>query len=192
MQVIYSPARGKYALQEKETFLHKQTQSIKRLAKVVQKNHPTTKFSIYSTECLTRFSKLTYPANNLIIDVEGSSLKTTYQSIKTTYSNAFLFPEEANYRHSISPERENIIVNRLYADAPLTNIDSFYYVPKLEKILIDLIINDPIILMISKHEMKQILTHIHNTYNINYSTLKRYAKKRYLDKKSTDFGLIKI
>lgn len=178
MQVIYSPARGQFALQEKQAFLHNETQKMKQLAKVIQTNHPATRFSIYSTEWLTRFSDFTYPYSNLIVDIEGKSMHAVYRSIQNSYSNVFLSPNETKYDYYISPKRENIIVNRLYVDAPLRRLDSFYYLPKLEKILVDLMINEPIILMLSKYETKQIITKIQTTYNINYSTFKRYAEKR--------------
>lgn len=191
-QIIYSPARGQYALQEKASFFHDPTKSINSLTKLVQKKHPTAKFSLYSTEWLTRFSNFTYPSNNLIIDIETDSLNIVYNSIKKSCSNTFLSPNETKYDYYISPDRENIIVNRLYVDAPLKNVDSSYYIPKLEKILVDLMINDPIILMISKPEMKYIISNIQKTYHINYSTLRRYAQKRHFGKKETAYGLLKV
>lgn len=89
LQIIYSPARGQFALQERLPFLHNETQKMKKLAKVIQTNHSTTRFSIYSTEWLTRFSDFTYPSSNLIVDIEGKSMQAAYQTIQNMYSNVF-------------------------------------------------------------------------------------------------------
>lgn len=53
-------------------------------------------------------------------------------------------------------------------------------------------INEPMILMLSKYEMKQIITKVQTTYNINHSTFKRYAEKRCLEKKVTTDGLLEF
>lgn len=189
-EIIYSPKRGQYALREKEAFPQYETPEMKDLARLIQVNYPEVKFSIFTTEWLTRFSDYTYFYHNLVVDVEGQSLNNVFQLIKQHHSNVFLSPDETKYRYYLSPDQENIIVNRLHVDAPLNNIDSHYYVPKFEKLIVDLMINSPIILMISKHEMKHILTRAQEKHHINFSTLRRYAKKRYLGKHPKDFGLL--
>ena len=70
-----------------------------------------------------------------------------------------------------------IIVNRLYVDAPLNRIRGNYHLPKLEKLVMDLIVNEPLILPVGVSKVKAIITNVRGKYNLNYSTLLRYAKK---------------
>ncbi len=75
-------------------------------------------------------------------------------------------------------KKKNIIVTRLHFDAPLYKVNDNYYTPKLEKLIVDLLINDPVILPISYSEINTIIMNAIDTYSINFSTLARYAKKK--------------
>ncbi|MEC6749180.1 DUF6577 family protein [Marinilactibacillus sp. XAAS-LB27] len=190
LQVIYSPKRGYYALKDKTAFTHDSTLEMDHIVRTIQTSLPESKFSIYSTDWLTDYSDHTYPCHNIMIDVEACSLTSAFNQIKQSHENVFLSPEESIYEHYISPKSNNIILNKLYVDAPVNHVDSFYYTPKLEKLLVDLILNDPLILMISKPEIKTIVSNLQKAYHINYSTLNRYSKKRYLGERITKYGLL--
>lgn len=49
---------------------------------------------------------------------------------------------------------------------------------KIEKLIVDLLANNPIVFPVDPAEVQVIITTALTTYNINYSTLTRYAKKR--------------
>ncbi|WP_206856562.1 winged helix-turn-helix domain-containing protein [Candidatus Enterococcus mangumiae] len=176
--LIYSPKRGVYALSEKETFTPAPNDKILHIANLLQTKFPYVDFSIYSTRYIGNLSNHVYQTNNLIIEIEIDTLDASFHFLKDQFPNTFVSPDQKMYDYYISPSEENIIINRLYVDAPLNKFDGNFYIPKIEKLIVDLLVNNPIILPISSAEIQTIISTILNTYNINYSTLTRYAKKR--------------
>jgi hypothetical protein len=187
--VIYTPKRGMYALQGKKAFLPEQTEKMQNLAQAIQAKYPYVNFSIYPTEWLSDLTEHVYQSRNIILEVDADALHSVFHYVKEQYPNVYLSPGKGIYDIYISPREENIIVNRLYVDAPLNRVEGNYHLPKLEKLLVDLIINEPIILPIGESEGKTVVANAREKYNVNYSTLLRYAKKRHIEKKLTSFGL---
>lgn len=176
--IIYSPKRGLYELNKKESFQITPTKKMEDLAKLLEEKFPYVRFSIYPTEWIGNLSNHIYMTNNLIVEIDADILNVTFHFLKEHFPTTFLSPDKKMYDYYILPQEENIIINRLHVDAPLNKVRKNYYTPKLEKLIIDLVINDPIILPLGDAEIKMILKNAINTYNINLSTLNRYANKR--------------
>lgn len=181
--IIYSPKRGLYALNNKKLFQPVPTQKMEELANLLQEKFPYVRFSIYPTKWFGNLSNHVYKTNNLVIEIDADALDAAFYFLKEHFPNTFLSPEQKMYDHYILPQEENIIINRLHVDAPLNKIRENYYTPKLEKLIIDLLINNPIIFPVGTAEVKTIITNALDTYNINYSTATRYANKRNARKK---------
>ncbi|MBC1500620.1 hypothetical protein HB943_08375 [Listeria weihenstephanensis] len=176
--IIYSPKRGLYSLNTKESFQPLPLQKMEELADLLQEKFPYVRFSIYPTKWLGNLSNHIYITNNLVIEIDADVLDAAFHFLKEHFPNTFLSPEQKMYDYYILPQEENIIINRLHVDAPLNKVRKNYYTPKLEKLIIDLLINDPIIFPVGGAEIKTIIRNAVDTYNINYSTLTRYANKR--------------
>ncbi len=176
--IIYSPKRGLYALNEKDTFQLKPTKKMNELGDLLQEKFPYVNYSIYNTNWIGNLSNHLYQTNNIIVEIDADILDVVFYFLKENYPNTFLSPEQKMYDYYISPKEENIIVTRLYVDAPLNKVKNNYHTPKIEKLIVDLLINDPIIFPVGDAEIKTIILNATNKYNINYSTLNRYAKKR--------------
>ncbi|WP_319995433.1 DUF6577 family protein [Trichococcus shcherbakoviae] len=188
--VLYSPSRGQFVLPEKQAFQPEQTKRMTELAEMIQEKYPYANFSVYPTEWLNDLADHIYLSKNVILEVDIDALKSVFHFLKQQYRNVYLNPDEKFYDLYISPQEENIILKRLYVDAPLNRINENYHIPKLEQLLVDIIINDPMILPIGASEVKKIITNAQDKYNLNYSTILRYAKKRHVEKKLILFGLM--
>ncbi|PTQ84181.1 hypothetical protein C8U37_11099 [Trichococcus patagoniensis] len=188
--VIYTPKRGMYALQGKKAFQPEQTEKMQNLAQTIQAKYPYVNFSIYPTEWLADLTEHVYQSRNIILEVDADALNSVFHFVKEQYPNVYISPDKGIYDLYISPREENIIVNRLYVDAPLNRVEGNYHLPKLEKLLVDLIINDPLILPVSESDVKTVITNAREKYNVNHSTLLRYARKRRIEQKLIPFGLM--
>lgn len=187
--IIHSPRRGRYALQEKKAFAPKLPPQVNELAQLLETKFPYVKFSIYPSQWLNNFSNHVYQTHNIIVEIDVDVLEAAFHFLKEKFDHTFLSPDQNMYNYYISPQEENIIIARLYADAPLIKIKGNHYMPKLEKLIVDLLLNDPIIFPVSESEIKTIIKNAIATYNINQSTLKRYAKKRYAENKLENLHL---
>lgn len=182
-ETIYSPKRGTYALNEKKTFQHSPNQKMSELAQLLQEKFPYVRFSIYPTQWIGNLTDHLYQTTNLIVEIDADVLDAAFYFLKEQYPNTFLSPDQKMYDFYISPKQENIIINRLLVDAPLNKVQENFYTPKLEKLLVDIVINDPVILPIGNAEIETIVSNAIDTYNINHSTLTRYANKRNVSRK---------
>lgn len=176
--IIYSPKRGLYALNEKKLFQLNPTEKMNEIANLLQIKFPYVNFCIYPTKWIGNLSNHIYRTDNIIIEIDADVLEASFHFLKERFPDTFLSPDQQIYDYYISPGNDNIIVTRLYVDAPLNKIKNNYYTPKLEKILIDLLINDPIIMPVGSSEINTILMNALDKYNVNFSTLNRYAQKR--------------
>lgn len=176
--IIYSPKRGLYALNEKNLFQPQPTPEMEKLATLLQDKFPYVKFSIYPTAWLGNLANHRYQTSNLIVEIDADVLDAAFYFLKDTFPNTFLTPDQKMYDYYILPTDNNIIVNRLHVDSPLNKVNQNYFTPKLEKLIIDLLINEPVIFPVAESEIKTIITNALSMYNVNSSTLVRYATKR--------------
>ncbi|QXN87258.1 hypothetical protein KV134_01980 [Tetragenococcus halophilus] len=188
--IIYSPMRGEYALKEKKQFHPKRTKRMDEIANLLQEKFPYVKFSIYPTKWVSNLSNHIYQTDNIIVETDIDVLDAAFYFLQENFSNTFLSPDQEMYDYYVSTQEENIIVTRLHFDAPLYKVNDNYYTPKLEKLIVDLLINDPVILPISYSEINTIIMNAIDTYSINFSTLARYAKKKKQSKRLNKLHLI--
>ena len=74
-------------------------------------------------------------------------------------------------------EEKNIVIRSLISQAPLMEVEGVR-IPKLEKIMVDLIADDTLFGAYQGKELKMIYKNILDAYTINYSTLRRYSQRR--------------
>lgn len=176
--IIYSPKRGIYTLKEKESFYPVISPKMSTLAELLAKRFPSVRFSIYAAQWIGNLSNHVYQTNNLVVEIDIDVLDAAFYLLKEQFPNTFISPEQKMYDYYILPQEENIIVNRLHVDAPLSKVKANFYTPKLEKLIVDLLINEPVILPIGTSEIELIVANALDNYAINYSALGRYATKR--------------
>ena len=179
--IIYNKGKGMYYLQEKEMFSAEQTMKMQEIAKTIHRNLPYTKFTIYGMEWLNALTIHHLYFDYTIIEVEVDALEAVFQIVKEKYSNVFLAPDKNVFSHYIVPGENNIIINRLYVDAPLKKTKRGYYLPKLEKLLVDLYDENFLFPPLDRREADMILVAANRKYSLNITTLQRYMKKRYID-----------
>lgn len=182
-EVIYSPKRGLYALNVKKSFAPSPDERMLTISNLLQSKFPYVNFCLCPTQWLGKLTTHSYQSNDLIIEIDADVQNAAFHFLKEQFPNTFISPNQEMYDHYIQSSNENLIVNRLYVDAPLNKIAGNFYVPKIEKIIVDLLVNTPTIFPVSSAEIQTIIKNLLTTYNINYSTLMRYATKRNASRK---------
>lgn len=151
---------------------------MEKIASLLKERFPYVRFNIYLTRWFNQLTNHIYQTNNLIVEIDGDVLETAFYFLRERYPNTFLSPNQEMYDHYILSQETNLMVNRLHVDAPLLKVSENYFMPKLEKIIVDLVINDPVIFPVETAEIKNMIENALDVYEINYSTLFRYAEKR--------------
>ncbi len=171
--LFYSAGRGWYSSVKKK--LHISNSSILPILRIIKKQFPEIKVSIWNTEQLKGFyhhipfSFLTF----LYIDKEYVSFVKEYlqQNDITVYEN----PDKTETSKFISYGK-NIIILRNYVSYRNNNISPDN--ASIEKILVDLFIEKDKIDIMDDNEYKAIIKEILNNYRINISKMMDYAHNR--------------
>ena len=118
------------------------------------------------------------PGNNkIIIEVEKGTEDSVCYFLSDIRKNVFLNPS-GDILDKYSQENKNqIIIKNLVTDAPIQKINNLK-TSTLEKIIVDLIIDDEIFSEYKGRDLEDIITNAYQFYSIQEDKLLRYAGRR--------------
>ena len=111
---------------------------------------------------------------------------SVFSFLQETKNNVFLNPNRYEVETYLLTGRNNIIVKNLLAESPIQLKDKIY-VPKIEKIMVDLFTDKDLFVMYQGKELANIFEAFFESYSINQSTLNRYATKRKVKERLMNF-----
>jgi hypothetical protein len=179
--IIWSSSRGQFSLQNKKIFTTEITPKMEEITKRIMTQFPYLKVATYSSNWFSELTTHIYSSQNIVVEVEAVAIDAVFHFLKESYQNVYLKPSKEIHNNYISPQTENILITNFYVDAPMVWQNKNFYTPKLEKLLVDLLVSPPT--TISKSDVQEILENANDIYNVNKSTINRYAKKRHLKQK---------
>jgi hypothetical protein len=126
------------------------------------------------------------PFNGItILEVDKDVINIVFNTLKEKRNNVYLNPNSNEITNYILDE-DSIIVKALLKEAPLERINNIQ-VPKIEKILVDLFSEKNLLQTYQGREMENIFYNIFEDYNVNLTTLYRYARNRGIKEKLENF-----
>lgn len=175
--------RNKYRLNEKKKkiFNCDYSNQLINIKDKITKQFPNLAFQIWENSFLNEFLNHQISENTIFIDVENGLYDFIYDYLTNEEQYLVLVKpsKEDYYRY----QKNNIIVlDRLISESPKNKFCKNS--PALEKLIIDVIASKYI--DIDKSELISAITEINNKYQLNYSTLTRYAKRRNKYRKITE------
>lgn len=187
--IITNVSRGTYKLQNHlyyKEFKPEVASSTKKIYKSIVNQFPYTRVSIWETGWLSNL--MTHqPLNDLIIvEVDKEAMKPVFEFLYESKNNVYVSPSKTEIEKYLLSGRNNIVVNNLTKESPIQS-NGDVMVPKIEKIIVDLFANKDLFIMYQGKELINIIEEIFKTYNINQSTLNRYATKRRVKDEIVDF-----
>lgn len=156
------------------------SESVKKIHDELRHDFPYLKFCIWQTKLLNEFM-LHQPGKFLtIVEVETIGEESVFYNLKDKYSDVFLKPTQREMELYVYGLNESIIVKKLFSQAPIMQHENIF-VPKLEKILIDLLIEKKFYYPFQGKELTNIYRNVFEHYSINKQTMERYATRRHSD-----------
>jgi hypothetical protein len=176
--VLKNKKRGTYIIGNHQKYEISITRKIKTLNTRIKKAFPYTNVSIWETRWLNDFMIHQPGTSYIIIEVENEALYSIFSHLQETEKDVFIFSKSVSTNFYYSSLKDNsIILKGLISRAPLMHQDRVY-MPKVEKLLVDLFVDKKIFIMYQGQELINIFENIHEKYGINFTTLFRYAQRR--------------
>ena len=115
--------------------------------------------------------------NMLFIEVEKGSEEHVFYFLSSIQKNVFLNPSEELLMRYANNNQTIYIVKNLVSGAPIQEIKKVS-VPTIEKIIVDLIIDNKMLSAFQEKDLDTILDNVFDYYTINEDKLLHYANRR--------------
>lgn len=169
-------ANGVYALSKKQNYLPELSRQAKSVGKYLQAQFPLLTFCMYESSHVSPVQHHLAYTNTIFVETSREATEIVFHSLSDKYKQVFLTPTEIEMNRYLDQEKQNIFVKPLISEAPVQGKEAIK-VPTLEKLLVD-IYCDKDFFYLQGAEYDYIWENANSLYNINTSTLLRYAARR--------------
>ena len=188
--IIQRVGRGKYKLGKQKEFIPIISKEIKHLYSKLKEEFPFLDISIWSTKWITQWMLHVPSSYETIIEVEKGSEENIFYFLSNIQDNVFLNPSKDILNKYVNTAKPIIIIKNLVTGAPLQIVENIQ-IPSIEKIIVDLIVDDALYSAYQGRDLYSILENAYEYNTINKDKLLRYANRRSKGKQLEEF-IIKI
>lgn len=177
-KIISSISKSEYTLSYRPVFKPVIENRQKAIFLKIRKQFPYIKTCIWTTKYLNEFM-LHLPGRFMtLLEVEKDVTESVFHYLlDLNYRNIYIQPEKKEIEKYIYENHESIIVKSLTTKAPLQKIKKIH-VPTLEKIWVDLFCDHLLYNAFQGTELIYIYNNSHKKYEVNFTRLFYYAKRR--------------
>lgn len=176
---IESRGRGQYSLASHDKFKIELKLKLQKIFKELTQEFPYASFCTWSSDLLNEFTIHQPTMSFNIIEIEKDAIEGVFSYLKEHHQNVLLNPTKKEINLYLSSDNKSLIVKTLLQRAPIEKDSSTKIsVPKIEKILVDLIADSDFFSLYQGSELKNIWREVFKKYTVNISTLNNYAKRR--------------
>jgi hypothetical protein len=180
--IIKPLKRGLYVISNKPRYKPDISSSLLNIAKQLTDRFDEIKHCIWETAWLNEFAQHQTSRSTLFIEIEKGFEESLFYELKdTTRREVFLNPDKKAIDFYIAESKQPVIIKKLLTRAPLskkTEKKVKFYIPTLEKILVDLYADERLFYYLQGSELMHIYENALTSYTINFTKLFSYAKRR--------------
>lgn len=180
-QTVLPVGNGAFVINQatkKKSFIASWSQELATINKAVHTAFPYIQYLGWETRCLHEFMLHQPGENIIIIEAEKDVYESVFNQLSEQYpGKAFLDPDRLAMERYVVRQTSPILVSRLITQSPKKTIQGLPY-PKLEKILVDIFVDDEKYYFFQGEEMVHIFKNVFSSYWISEKTLFRYAGRR--------------
>lgn len=174
--ILSTVKRGIYILDEKKKFNPLITKSMKTIYNMIIKNYPYSEVCIWNTSWYNNLMNHQVYNSYTIVEVDRDVMNSVFSFLKDKKNNVYLNPTEREIENYLLSENA-IVLKHKNKEAP-TFLVGKVTTSKLEKMLVDLYFEKDLLVSYQGYEMRNIFERAFEEYEINLTTLFRYAKNR--------------
>ncbi len=189
--IIKPLLRGLYTISGKSEYKPDISADLLKLTKKLNRRFEDVLYCIWETNWLNEFSQHQASKRILIIEVERDSLDSFFYELKeNNRGEVYLTPDEKAINLYVAESLLPIVIKKLLTRSPLSKRAQNklkFHTPLLEKILVDIFTDDKLFYYSQGSELIHIFENALKNYDINFTKLFSYAKRRERDKDLKDF-----
>lgn len=176
--LVRNVRRGLYAAGSKRKFEPAVSKELSGLFKKLRKRFPYLEsLCVWDSRWLNEFTVHQALSSIVIIESERGTEKALFEFIKAFRSRVFIDPTPKEIDNYILGCEKCFVVRPLVSEAPVTSSGGVS-IPKLEKILVDLVCEKDLFVSFQGEELRNIYRGALTDYDISLSTIRRYAGRR--------------
>ena len=180
--IIKPLKRGLYIISYKPRYKPLISPNLLKTAKLITERFEGIKHCIWETAWLNEFVQHQTSKSILFIEIEKGFEESLFYELKDTmHKEVFLNPDEKAIDFYIAESSQPVIIKKLLTRAPLskrTEKKTKFYVPTLEKLLVDFYAEEKLFYYLQGSELMHIYENAISNYTINFTKLFSYAKRR--------------
>lgn len=181
-QILVPLGSGVYVFKEQEVnkrkFLHSPSKELSSIHQILQKTFPYLDYLCWETRILHEFTTHQPGQNIIVVEAEKEACESVFNRLMEKYTGrVFLNPTRSLMENYVLPQASPIIVLPLISESPRMTHNKIYF-PKLEKILVDILVDENTFFAFQGAELSNIYENAFNTYWLNQRTMFRYARRR--------------
>jgi hypothetical protein len=189
--IIKPLLRGLYTISGKSEYEPDISADLLKLTKKLNGRFEDVLYCIWETNWLNEFSQHQASKRILIIEVERDFLDSFFYELKeNSRGEVYLTPDEKAINLYVAESQLPIVIKKLLTRSPLskrTQNKLKFHTPLLEKILVDIFTEDKLFYYSQGSELIHIFENALKNYDINFTKLFSYAKRRERDKDIKEF-----
>jgi hypothetical protein len=185
---IKDVAKGIYSLEHKRPFKPQADDLINKIGSLITNSFLFNSCNIWTTAWLNDLTELQATSFLYLVEVDRGSMEQVFFLLKDKghFSNVFINPDSKVIEHYISEQPNAIIVIPMISRAPTMKVNGIT-IPTLEKILVDLYCDPRLYFAFQGQQLDNIFETALSGYEINYSRMLNYAKRRNRDDDLKEF-----
>lgn len=155
---------------------------LQEICKNVLQKFELKEYCIWSSDWLNEFTVHQTMRNLIFLEVEKDVAEFIFYALRDmNYPSVFLLlskADEAIIERYIFESKNPIIISKIITKSPVKKQYENIFLPKLEKVLVDLFCDDALLIAYKGQEQKIIFENALKKYDINLRTMFNYAKRR--------------
>lgn len=182
--VITSSGSGMYYIffnkySSKKKFVPSFSKYIEELNLKTKTAFPYVNYLIWETRILGEFMIHQPGQNQIILETEKGTEESIFNSLSEEYKGiVFLDPDRLTIERYVLDQPETILISKMVTQTPMGRKVNGVPYAKIEKILLDLLVNDNRYYIFQGKELVAIYENVFSRYLIDEKSLLRYAGRR--------------
>ncbi|MDT0294847.1 DUF6577 family protein [Mesonia ostreae] len=180
--IIKTIGRGLYVISYKPKFKPVLSDNVLKIATKTNERFEEIQYAIWENQWLNEFTQHQVSNQMIVVEVEKEFTNSLYYYLNENLPmDFFLNPDDKEIEFYISESNVPVVIKRLVTRAPIQKIKNkkaAVPIATLEKIMVDLFADENLYHFYQGSEMINIYQNIIDRYNINFTKLFSYAKRR--------------